>query len=461
MEQTKKKKGFHFAINPIVKKDLRILSRSSKYSWGLFAYELIMGFIFFFAMMIIEDNSGYGYLDQYQDFVALFPAICFAQMGIIALLLPIITASSISGEKERQTFDIMLTTVMSPRQIITGKVLSAVIRVMMFIVASVPLMALSFTLGGLSWWSLLAVLIGFFVFAVYSGSVGILASTLTRKSLVSIILAFVIYAAIGMLTVIPLIFMVFISYLSIDELIIEILIMLNPFYGLGMLIYLLSSGEMLGGLFGNGSNIVLSLGGVLISGAVTLVLSFVLQTIAARRIDPLKGYRLDKRKVKKMKGVAVTPAMAMPQQPIMQPAGPQWQQVPAADMQQTVQNVQPVQTLMPEMPPAMPGIQPAQTSQPVITPVQTSEAVITQPQPEITEAEPVKTNETVTTAVQPVITEAEPVVTQTDSMDPTLATMPEIQPLPEVKPVPEVRPVPEVQSSVPESPSWMRTARDE
>ena len=456
MEQTKKKKGFHFTVNPIVKKDLRILSRSSKYSWGLFAYELILGLVFFFAMLVIEDNSAYGYLDQYQDFVALFPAICYTQMGIIALLLPIITASSIAGEKERQTFDIMLTTVMSPRQIITGKVFSAVIRVMMFIIASVPLMALSFTLGGLSWWSLLAVIIGFFVFAIYSGSVGILASTLTRKSLVSIILAFVIYAAIGMLTVVPLLFMVFISYLSIDEVIIEILIMLNPFYGLGMLIYLLSSGEMLGGLFGGNNNIVLSLGGVLISGAVTLVLSFVLQGIAARRIDPLKGYRLDKRKIKKMKGV--TPLQPVPAgvQP-MQPAGPQWQQPPVMqEVQPIVESAQPAQTIMPEMPP-MQITQPLENVQPVVNETQ---AVMQEVQPAVAEAADAQP---AIPEIQPVMPEiqqdipvAEPVVSDIQQ-----TIMPEVQPVPEIRPVPEVQPVPEISKPISQQPSWMGTARNE
>jgi len=42
-------------LNPIVKKDLRVISRSMKIAWGIFAYEVVLAIIFFFAIYIIFD----------------------------------------------------------------------------------------------------------------------------------------------------------------------------------------------------------------------------------------------------------------------------------------------------------------------------------------------------------------------------------------------------------------------
>ena len=48
-------------VNPIVKKDLKVISRSMKYSWGLFAYEAVLGVAFIITMLIIGfDYSSFG-----------------------------------------------------------------------------------------------------------------------------------------------------------------------------------------------------------------------------------------------------------------------------------------------------------------------------------------------------------------------------------------------------------------
>lgn len=102
--------------NPIVKKDLQIAARSMRISWGLFAYEAVLTMTFLLALAVIQQQTGSFYSDGnvYHHLIYLFPVLAIAQVCIVTLIVPVITASSISGEKERQTFDIMLTTCMSP-----------------------------------------------------------------------------------------------------------------------------------------------------------------------------------------------------------------------------------------------------------------------------------------------------------------------------------------------------------
>ena len=278
-------------LNPIVKKDLRVLSRSMKIAWGLFAYEAVLLIVFLFAIWIIfEEFSGYGYSADYQAFVVMFPVISAIEFGIIALLMPIMTATAVSGEKERQTFDILLTTVMTPRAIIRGKVASAVIRVMVFMVGSIPLMALSFTLGGLSWINLFITMIAFLIFAILTGSLGIFASTLTTKSITGIILTYVFYFVYANASVVPTLIILFASGFSSSGSV-SMLMLLNPVSAITQMFAL-----MLGGsdLFGAGMNS--SITGwiwVALAGAVMLGFSILFQELAARRIDPLHGYVKD------------------------------------------------------------------------------------------------------------------------------------------------------------------------
>lgn len=193
--------------NPIVKKDLQVTARSMRLSWGVFAYETVLTMAFLLALAVIQQESRsiyttgniYGYL------IYLFPVLSIAQVCIVALIVPVITASSISGEKERQTFDIMLTTCMSPFSIVLGKVASAVLRILFFVMAGMPIMALAFVAGGLSWSYLFYFILTIILLSLLSGSIGILCSALCRRSITAVVLSYVFYFFIYILTFLPVI----------------------------------------------------------------------------------------------------------------------------------------------------------------------------------------------------------------------------------------------------------------
>ena len=194
-------------LNPIVKKDLQVTVRSMRMSWGLFAYEAVLTVAFLLALAFIQDAASYSYSDNiYSYLIYLFPVVAVTQVCIVAMYVPIITASSISGEKERQTFDIMLTTCMSPFAIVFGKVISAVLRILFFVIASTPIMALSFVVGGMSWSYLFYYLLAVILFSVFAGSIGIFASSFCRKSVAALLLSFVMYFIIFVITFVPLIY---------------------------------------------------------------------------------------------------------------------------------------------------------------------------------------------------------------------------------------------------------------
>lgn len=282
-------------LNPIVKKDLQVTVRSMRMSWGLFGYEAALTVAFLLALLAIQ---GSGYLRSsniYSSLVYLFPVVAVVQACVVALYVPIITASSISGEKERQTFDIMLTTCMSPFSIVFGKVISAVLRILFYVAASLPIMALSFVVGGLSWSNLFYYLLALILFSVFAGSVGILASSFCRKSVGAVLLSFGIYFVIFVITFLPLIYGLIMGRNNMGEALLPLLV--NPIVFFEECFTHMMMGESLFGM--NGGSFTTSQVGlltyalargkvwVLVSAGCILSLSFVFMAVAAWKVNPL------------------------------------------------------------------------------------------------------------------------------------------------------------------------------
>ena len=179
-------------INPILKKEMVVGSRSMKMSWAIMAVCGILTAIVVFILLInsYTSSSGIGY--SYRSLIVLFPVLGCTECGLLSLMIPVITSGSISGEREKQTLDIMLTTPVSPMSIVTGKLWSAMMIVMMYMIASVPVMAIAFILGGLSWINLFGLFIMLLYLGIYVGSVGIFCSSFVKKSIAATILTIVI-----------------------------------------------------------------------------------------------------------------------------------------------------------------------------------------------------------------------------------------------------------------------------
>lgn len=276
-------------------------------SWGVFAYETVLTMAFLLALAVIQQESRsiyttgniYGYL------IYLFPVLSIAQVCIVALIVPVITASSISGEKERQTFDIMLTTCMSPFSIVLGKVASAVLRILFFVMAGMPIMALAFVAGGLSWSYLFYFILTIILLSLLSGSIGILCSALCRRSITAVVLSYVFYFFIYILTFLPVILR---ALLTDGERMGEsmLILLINPFIFFEEFFMQLMTGESLFGA--SGSNFTrgevgfitynLSQGKVwlFLSAACILTLSILFMLAAAWKVNPMHSSLGKKRK---------------------------------------------------------------------------------------------------------------------------------------------------------------------
>lgn len=176
----------NFVINPVLNKEFKLRFRSFKSFLGILFYLLALGIIIvgFVFIQSFSNTQGFFKPDQSRS---MFIMLSFLQMALILFITPGLTAGVISSERERQTLNIMLTTTQSSASIIVSKLISAISYLLLLIIASLPLYSFVFLFGGISPMQVLMT-IGFYVFTMIAfGSIGVLFSTLIRKTIVSMV----------------------------------------------------------------------------------------------------------------------------------------------------------------------------------------------------------------------------------------------------------------------------------
>lgn len=174
-------------ITAIMVKELRGRMRGRRAFISVTIYTLIVAGFAWMVGRIIEEGvrQNFGFSPQYQSASigrGIFVALMFLQTLMISVLAPASTAGTISGERERQTLDLLAVTPISSVAIVVGKLLSALTWVFILILASVPVSALVFVYGGVAPDDLVRGYILLFVTAIAFGSLGMFFSALIRRS---------------------------------------------------------------------------------------------------------------------------------------------------------------------------------------------------------------------------------------------------------------------------------------
>ncbi|WP_322813853.1 ABC transporter permease [Chloroflexus sp.] len=120
---------------------------------------------------------------------SIFFTVMTAALVQVCFLSPSLTAGAIVGEKERQTYDLLLASLLSPLQIITGKLLSAIAFALLLITASLPIAGLSLLFGGITAQEILIGVISLLITAICYAAIGLFWSTVMRSTLGATVMA--------------------------------------------------------------------------------------------------------------------------------------------------------------------------------------------------------------------------------------------------------------------------------
>lgn len=137
--------------NPVVVKELRSRMRGHRAFAVLTLYLLALGGVAVLVYLAyLSGSSSPGSTQGYTVGKGLFAAVLGVQIILVAFIGPAFTAAAISGERERQTFDILKTTLLSPHDLVLGKLVSALSYIFLLVLVSIPVQSIAFLLGGLS-----------------------------------------------------------------------------------------------------------------------------------------------------------------------------------------------------------------------------------------------------------------------------------------------------------------------
>src|SRR6266568_2442449 len=135
-----------FRDNPVLIRELLVTLRSPRSFVLQMLYVCALGALVFFQWPAGEEGAR-----QVSPGVAqrLFDIFFLGQFFLVALMAPTFAAGSITGEKERKTYELLLASPLRPGTILVGKLLSSLSYLVILIISSLPLMILCFLLGGI------------------------------------------------------------------------------------------------------------------------------------------------------------------------------------------------------------------------------------------------------------------------------------------------------------------------
>lgn len=135
--------------NPVFIKEMRVGFREKKVFYALMAWVILVAIVASLSALNAFDSSKG--VDQLPDAGIFFMEFLFwIQLGLLAMLAPSLTTSAVSGERERKSFDMLLTTHLSPSDLILGKFGFAASFITLALCSTVPLESIVFFLGGVS-----------------------------------------------------------------------------------------------------------------------------------------------------------------------------------------------------------------------------------------------------------------------------------------------------------------------
>lgn len=208
-------------LNPVLDRELRQRSRGARWMVLISIFLLMaLGVLYLTYYAETYDDNYYNYQDPVEALNltvgrSMFEWVLILQMTLLLFIVPGISAGSVSGERDRQTLIPLQVTLVRPIGIFFGKVWSSTAFMSLLIIASVPLWAIAYILGGITITNVFLSLFTLLMTGFFLAIVGVGSSALFQRSVASVLVTygFVLLVVIGS-AVVSAMFAVFGEYSS-------------------------------------------------------------------------------------------------------------------------------------------------------------------------------------------------------------------------------------------------------
>ena len=225
--------------NPVLQRELLVNLRMSRAFVLLLAYQVLLGAVVYFAWpqetrLDLTTNP-----EAARRLVNLF---FLGQYIIASLMAPSFAAGTISGEKERKTYEMLLASPLRPSAIVLGKLLASLMHLGILIFASLPIVMLCLPLGGVSFWEVLGAYFALILSVTAFGMISIACSSFFQRTAGSLVVSYLLILPMALVGV-----LLWVALESIGELRLVLTFVALPimFAALVTILFALTSARML------------------------------------------------------------------------------------------------------------------------------------------------------------------------------------------------------------------------
>jgi len=167
-------------MNPMIAKELRERMRERR-GWVLpSVYLLLLSAATLFAYYVSTFKASS--LQGSDVGLALFFTVAYSQLALLLLIMPVFSAGAITIEKEQKTLASLLTTLLGPGAIWTGKFSAALLYALLLMVTALPLMSLPLMFGGVGVTELALAVITTVIILITMSAIGLFWSSIFRRT---------------------------------------------------------------------------------------------------------------------------------------------------------------------------------------------------------------------------------------------------------------------------------------
>ncbi|MFN2463030.1 MAG: ABC transporter permease [Candidatus Dormibacteria bacterium] len=179
------------AWNPIVEKEVLARMRSWRAPLFISLFVFLLSLVGWVGVSLASAATQFGGTAVTPGLgLGIFAGLMVTELILVVLIAPALTAGAISGEKERQTLDLLLCTRVRPSAIVAGKLVSSLLFILLLVLISVPLVTFVFLFGGIEVDQVVVVTLLVMVSALSVGAIGIFCSCFIRNAIGSTAAAF-------------------------------------------------------------------------------------------------------------------------------------------------------------------------------------------------------------------------------------------------------------------------------
>jgi len=183
--------------NPVLQRELLVNLRTSRAFVLMLLYQCLLAAVVLFAWpreTRLEANA-----EAARRLVDLF---FLGQYVLASLMAPSFAAGTITGEKERKTYEMLLASPLRPAAIVLGKLFASLAHLAVLVFSSLPIVMLCLPLGGVSFYEVLAAYVGLTTSIVTFGMISIACSSYFQRTAASLVASYLLILPLTLLGIV-------------------------------------------------------------------------------------------------------------------------------------------------------------------------------------------------------------------------------------------------------------------